>query len=356
MTAMKILRIIPRIALVLTILATANAPLTNSFAQGTLAPPGAPAPTMKTLQQIEPRTPISSAPVSILNSGSYYLTGNLDLSYGDAIFISAINVTLDLNGFTIRSFDPTNGSVGIRIDTSPFVDFHDITILNGHIAGNVTTNGGVFVGSGFGYGIYSAGTPHNVRIAGVTVSGCLYDGINIGDGDSTTVESCTVRTVGGNGIEAMVVSRCEALGCGLIGINAISASDCVAITIGSSYAFYVSAAHNCVGYSFTGTGLAANFASNSGAGSSSGMGLSAFIANNCYGFSGGNQIGLYTYTANNCYGISSSGIGLVAHDIAFCCHGESTTGIGLNAYISNSSVGYGPTPYSISYKYNQPFP
>src|SRR6266436_4671626 len=68
------------------------------FAQGSLTPPGAPAPTMKTLQQIEPRTPISSVPVSILNSGSYYLTDNLEVSYGDAIFISANNVTVDLNG------------------------------------------------------------------------------------------------------------------------------------------------------------------------------------------------------------------------------------------------------------------
>jgi hypothetical protein len=34
-------------------------------AQGSLTPPGAPAPTMKTLTQIEPRTPISSLPFTI---------------------------------------------------------------------------------------------------------------------------------------------------------------------------------------------------------------------------------------------------------------------------------------------------
>jgi hypothetical protein len=42
---------------------------TTLHAQGSLTPPGAPAPTMKTLAQIEPRTPISSAPFTITVSG-----------------------------------------------------------------------------------------------------------------------------------------------------------------------------------------------------------------------------------------------------------------------------------------------
>jgi hypothetical protein len=54
------------------------------FAQGPLTPPGAPAPTMKTLVQVEPRTPVSSLPFSITEPGSYYLTtsltGNADAS------------------------------------------------------------------------------------------------------------------------------------------------------------------------------------------------------------------------------------------------------------------------------------
>jgi len=37
---------------------------------------------MKTLDQIEPRTPISSAPYTISASGAYYLTNNLALRGG----------------------------------------------------------------------------------------------------------------------------------------------------------------------------------------------------------------------------------------------------------------------------------
>src|ERR1700722_17008335 len=44
----------------------------SAFSQGSLTPPGAPAPTMLTLSQIEPRTPISSLPFNITRPGSYY--------------------------------------------------------------------------------------------------------------------------------------------------------------------------------------------------------------------------------------------------------------------------------------------
>ena len=68
--------------------------------QGVLTPPGAPAPMMKTLQQIEPRTPISSLPYTISAPGSYYLTGPLN-STNTGITVAANDVTIDLMGFTI---------------------------------------------------------------------------------------------------------------------------------------------------------------------------------------------------------------------------------------------------------------
>src|SRR4051812_45809594 len=72
----------------------------SAFSQGSLTPPGAPAPTMKSLDQIEARTPISSVPFTISVPGSYYLTTNLTAALNqNGITVSADNVTLDLNGF-----------------------------------------------------------------------------------------------------------------------------------------------------------------------------------------------------------------------------------------------------------------
>jgi parallel beta-helix repeat protein len=90
-----------------------------ALAQGTLTPPGAPAPTMKSLDQIDThvdtaaaakRIPINAVTTPgnaastyvITQPGSYYLTGNLNGELGkDGIDINADNVTVDLNGFAV---------------------------------------------------------------------------------------------------------------------------------------------------------------------------------------------------------------------------------------------------------------
>src|SRR5215831_11960234 len=120
----------------LTVLVTCSLLFAVSFrvlAQGSLTPPGAPAPTMKTLTQIEPRTPISSLPFTINTPGSYYLTTNLNTTVSNAIVIATSGVTLDLNGFTLSSTvaNAANGGTAILINSG----LSELTILNGHIRG-----------------------------------------------------------------------------------------------------------------------------------------------------------------------------------------------------------------------------
>ena len=74
--------------------------VSGACAQGSLIPPGAPAATMKTLEQVEPRIPISSLPYTITSGGSYYVRDNLS-STGHGIVIATNDVTVDLMGFSI---------------------------------------------------------------------------------------------------------------------------------------------------------------------------------------------------------------------------------------------------------------
>jgi hypothetical protein len=94
---------------------------------------------MKTLDQVQPRTAIESLPFSITQSGSYYFTKNLNFTAtsGDAITISASNVTVDLMGFTLSSSSGVTGDA-FRMNAG----LRSISISNGVIAGT-TTNASV---------------------------------------------------------------------------------------------------------------------------------------------------------------------------------------------------------------------
>ena len=96
---------------------------------GNLEPTAPPASTMKTLDEIEPRTPISSLPFTINTPGSYYLTGNhTGLSSVNGITIITDIVTVDLNGFTLKG---TPGSKsGVWVDGV----HQNISVKNGDIS------------------------------------------------------------------------------------------------------------------------------------------------------------------------------------------------------------------------------
>lgn len=116
---------------------------TSTFAAGgSLTPPGAPGVTMKSLEEIEPGTPINPADVSttgisISTPGYYYLTGNIEnvAATSSVFLITASNVTLDLRGFSLIA----DGATGTAAASSAIYGSgnlqHNIVVRNGNIKG-----------------------------------------------------------------------------------------------------------------------------------------------------------------------------------------------------------------------------
>lgn len=210
-----------------TLLALA-ATTTLAFSQGDLAPTAAPAPTMKTLAQIEARTPIPASPAlpiagphfTITQPGSYYLTGNVTVTTGDAIVITAASdVSLDLNGFTIRS-TLTVGANGRGISMPG--DFARLTVCNGSIvSGSIIPTSGTRTLQGFNNAIFSSLTLREAFISGVRIRGMAGTGMLLDQ--ASIVENCTASDNGDIGIGAShgsTVTSCTANNNGNIGITA----------------------------------------------------------------------------------------------------------------------------------------
>lgn len=144
-------------------------------AQGDLAPPpGAPTPGMKTLSQIEARTPLAAGAIShtLSSPGSYYLTGNLSQNgTASAITITAANVTLDLNGYSIIGSNTGSSVPGITMSIAAI--------------GGTVSNGTVKGWSGPGISTAASCVIESIKSLGNATTGILT-------GDDCRIKHCSV--------------------------------------------------------------------------------------------------------------------------------------------------------------------
>jgi parallel beta-helix repeat protein len=223
------------------ILAITLHPASFLLAQGPLTPPGAPAATMKTLDQLdaklEKRTPISSVPFTINAAGSYYLTSNFTASgSASGIIISADNVTVDLGGFVLlgtlsgtapgisvpaaqKNVQIRNGTIrnwngsGIAASSATNSVFRDLRLSDNFDNGLVTGAGVLVVDCVADNNIVGLSIGAGSTIRSCTVSNNLSDGISTGGG--CTITGCTARGNNGNGILAS--AGCTVVACTAIG-------------------------------------------------------------------------------------------------------------------------------------------
>ncbi|MFL6530242.1 MAG: hypothetical protein ACJ8KX_07205 [Chthoniobacterales bacterium] len=242
------------------------------FAQGPLTPPAAPAPTMKTLDQVEARTIINATNTPgngtnqfvISTPGSYYLTGNITgVSGKNGILVNNNNVTIDLNGFVL------NGVSGSLAGISDGGSNH----------GNATVrNGGILNWSGAGIDL---GASFDSRIEHLIVTN--NGGIGMKMSDACALRDCVARdNIGDNivtGFNANL-THCTAVGSqNGYGINLQGvATDCVAnfnksvgiIAGNNSTISNCAAASNIGGGIYVGNGSTVTGCAASGNGSGSG--------------------------------------------------------------------------------------
>lgn len=201
-----------RLASLALALSTLNLQLSTAFAQGSLTPPGAPAPVMKSLDQLEPRIAISSVPITITNPGSYYLTTNLYAPPSTSgITFRTNDITLDLNGFVLVG----GGSGGNGVATP--LNLTNLVVRNGTIRN-------------FQIGIDTTGN-RNSLVENVLVT---HNAQGMTLGANSTARNCkALANPGGPGISTetdSLVTGCTAGGCfnGITVGNDSAVENCVA--------------------------------------------------------------------------------------------------------------------------------
>jgi parallel beta-helix repeat protein len=230
-------------------LAAATALLSHA---GPINPPTGPvAPTMKTLNQVEPRIPIGPESVSrngvlvISQSGSYFLTGNITANTGlNGIEIQTDNVSIDLRGYAVIG---GAGSLdGITLTQAGL----NVTVFNGIVRN--------FTGVGVNLGNASGSFIRDVQVAGNGGSG-----LRLGQG---RIQNCSAKNNTGNGFQAfgnVALSGCTSEQNGAAGFSAGAgcAMDGCTASLNATTGFNVGVGNtlnNCTARSNTGNGFTAS--------------------------------------------------------------------------------------------------
>lgn len=252
-------------------------------------------------------------PVTISQPGSYRLTGNLDVTDASArppgtlaenttaILVTAGNVTIDLNGFTIKGPTVCSGS-GSTVTCSP---------------------------TGSGRGIDASGAGQiGVAVMNGTVRGMGQEGVILTGGGGGQVEKVLTQSNGGTAIAASTVANCKANYNGNVGIEATTVT-------------------NCTAFFNHGNGIYnAETVANSAADSNGGIGISALTVAGCTANNNGSH-GIFanTVTASNANGNHTDGINAsaVSASSAF-----SNGNAGIQAITATGCMAYGNTAAQIT--------
>jgi hypothetical protein len=187
---------------------------------------------MKTLQQIEPRTPLNTLPGDdsamflVTQPGSYYLTTNVVAGPGtNAMRILASDVVIDLNGFTLygTTSRPAIQTVApnldrVRIHNGSLVGWGSgIDFASNGLVTNAAFEDLVIVFSNlnnFAYGI--GGGAERTRVSRCTITGLSgSSALAMYVGDQAVVEDCAVVNCDGGIVtgSSCVVKNCRVSSC-----------------------------------------------------------------------------------------------------------------------------------------------
>ena len=347
----------------------------NLHAQGSLTPPpGAPAPVMKTLDQIEARTPVNSttcpgdatATYIIIAPGSYYLTNSIGGNPGKVgIRVEAVNVTIDLNGFNLQAAAGATKGIYVTSSGGPIVirngfmrfwtepaiyipnasefTIQDVTITNVtgrgiDVAGSGTierVNIKYAVDSGIFFNVASGGIVRDCRVENITgttvargiyapkalITGCTVTGITgSSSGASNTVAG--ISCAGGNVNRCLVQTVTQQGGGTASGVDqAASVSHTAVSQITSSAA---SSTNGIAGISACDE---VSFCSISAVSTAS---------HYCYGVSGAGNV--VSCNVKDITSTSGSSVGISGNSIRDCTVKNMPNGTGLECTIASKSL------------------